>query len=289
MATVPSETDFQLLARLRGVLGSLPDAERRVGAVLLADPSAVVHESVDQLAERAGVSPATIVRVSRRLGCRGFAALKIALARETGRSEPVDRSTPKTGGDLHRWVMEQDARSISEAAEIIDAAALGVAADKIADAREVLFCGVGSSVGFATLCALRMAAIGVHAGSAADPVTQRLRAQALGPDDVCVGISHTGESHDTIDAVNRARRAKAHTVALTSFAGSPLTRAASLVLVCTSQPGPAGPRELFANPVALLSTLGALHAEVAARRERRRSRSTARNPSARRATRARTS
>jgi DNA-binding MurR/RpiR family transcriptional regulator len=238
--------------------------------LVLADPSAVVHESVDQLAERAGVSTATIVRVSRRVGCRGFPALKIALARETGRSEPVGPVTRDPGGDLHRWVMEQDARSIREAAEIIDPAALGVAANMIAGAGEVLFCGVGSSAGFASLCALRMASLGVHAGSDADPVAQRLRAQSLGAGDVCVGISHSGESHETIEAVRLARRAKAHTIAVTSFANSPLTRAAALVLICTSQPGPARPRELFANPVALLSTLGALHAEVAARREPRR-------------------
>ena len=38
-----------------------------------------------------------------------------------------------------------------------------------------------------------------------------------------------------------------------------------MALVCTGEGSPAA-RELFANPVALLSVLGALHADVAARR-----------------------
>jgi DNA-binding MurR/RpiR family transcriptional regulator len=45
------------------------------------------YDSVGRLAARAAVSPATMVRLSRRLGYTGYAALKLAIAQEAGRAD----------------------------------------------------------------------------------------------------------------------------------------------------------------------------------------------------------
>jgi hypothetical protein len=54
---------------------------------------------------------------------------------------------------------------------------------------------------------------------------------------------------------------------MTSSAGAPLVRAVEIALVCADEADRAA-RELFANPVTLVSVLGALHAGVAARHAR---------------------
>jgi RpiR family carbohydrate utilization transcriptional regulator len=261
---LPDETSFQPSARLRAELGRLPEAERRVAELLLAEPASVVHESVGRLAQRAGASPATIVRLSRRLGYDGFAALKIALAQEGGRVDQFGHPRPATE-ERYLRVMEADAASIRDGATAVDGAAMAAAATAMAQAGEVLFCGVGVSAALAALSAFRLSALGIRASTAADPLSQHLRAATLGATDMCVAISHTGESRDPIEAVVTAARAGARTIGVTSFAGSPLTEAVALALVCTSEHSPEA-RKLFANPVALVSVLGALHAEVAARR-----------------------
>jgi RpiR family carbohydrate utilization transcriptional regulator len=261
---VSDETSFQPSARLRAELGRLPEAERRVAELLLAEPASVVHESVGRLAQRAGASPATIVRLSRRLGYDGFAALKIALAHEGGRVDQFGHPRPATE-ERYLRVMEADAASIRDGAGALDGATVAAAAAILAGAGEILFCGVGGSAAFAALAAFRFSALGIRATAAADPLSQHLRAGTLTGADACVGISHTGESRDTIEAVATAAHAGARTIGVTSFAGSPLTEAVALALVCTSEHSPMA-RELFANPVALVSVLGALHAEVAARR-----------------------
>jgi RpiR family transcriptional regulator, carbohydrate utilization regulator len=249
---------------LRSQLGRLPDAERRVAEVLLAAAGEAIHQSVGQLAARAGVSPATVVRLSRRLGYEGFAALKIAVAQEAGSvnqfghpAAAVDASSA-----LHLQVMAADAQSIRGAAQSVDARAFARTQTAIAGAREVLFAGVGGSAALAALAAFRFSALGVRASASADALTQHLRAGTLGEDGVCVAISHTGESRDTIEAVTTAGQAGAATIGITSFAGSPLTQAVDVALVCADAQDTAA-RELFANPVALVSVLGALHAGVA--------------------------
>jgi RpiR family transcriptional regulator, carbohydrate utilization regulator len=251
--------------QLRSQLGQLPDAERRVAELLLAEPQSVIHDSVGRLSARADASPATVVRLSRRLGFDGFAALKIAMAQEAGGGSPFghpanDATTP---GSMFQRVMASDAESVLGSARTIDPAAFARAEAALAAASSVLFAGVGASAALAALCVSRFCPLGVRAASSPDALTQHLLAANLGPGDVCVAISHTGESRDTIAAATTARQSDAVTIGVTSFAGSPLTQAVDVSLICAHE-ADAAHRELFANPVAIVSALGALHAAVTA-------------------------
>ena len=219
-----------------------------------------------RLAERAGVSPATVVRLSRRLGYAGYAALKLALAHEAGRADQFGygRAQPGSAAPLHERVMADDAHSIRGGARALDAAAFDDAQAAIAGAAQVMFAGVGASAALAALAAFRFAALGVRVSTAMDALVQHLQADTLRDGDVCVAISHTGESRDTIDVAAAAAQAGAITIGVTSSAGSPLTHAVQIALVCADQHDPTA-REVFANPVGIVSALGALHAGVAAR------------------------
>ncbi len=253
-------------ARLRAALAGLPDAERRIAELLLAQPTEAGYDSVGRLAERAGVSPATVVRLARRLGYAGYAALKLAIAHEAGRADQFGygRAQSDSTLPLHERVMADDAHSIRGGAQAIDVAAFEKAGDAIAGAGQVMFAGVGASAALAALATFRFSALGVRATSAMDALVQHLQADNLQTGDVCVAISHTGESRDTIDVASAASQTGAITIGVTSSAGSPLTQAVQIALVCADDHDPTA-RELFANPVAMVSALGALHAGVAAR------------------------
>ena len=252
-------------AQLRAGLAALPDAERRVAELLLAGPTETGYDSVGRLAERAGVSAATVVRLSRRLGYTGYAALKLAIAHEAGRADQFGygRAQPGSTAPLHERVMADDAHSIRGGARAIEAAAFDDAVAAIAGAGQVMLAGVGASAALAALAAFRFAALGVRVTTAMDALVQHLQADTLRAGDVCVAISHTGESRDTIDLAAAAAQAGATTIGVTSSAGSPLTQAVQIALVCADQHDPTA-RELFANPVGIVSALGALHAGVAA-------------------------
>jgi RpiR family carbohydrate utilization transcriptional regulator len=261
-----TETSFQERpsAALRARLAQLPPAERQVADLLLAGGSEAGLGSVGRLAERAGTSPATVVRLARRVGYEGFAALKIALAREAGAGAPF--GYPPAGGEgesgwLER-ILSADAESLRRCARSVDRSAFGAAVAALSAAREILFVGVGGSDALASLAAFRFCALGMRATAVADALSQHVRAGLLVAGDVCVAISHTGESRDTVAAAAEARRGGATTVALTSLAGTPLSLVADHTLVCSEETSVAA-QDLFANPVALLSVLGALHAAVA--------------------------
>jgi RpiR family transcriptional regulator, carbohydrate utilization regulator len=236
-----------------------------VAEAILSNTSEAIHHSVGRLAHEAGVSTATIVRLSRRLGYEGFAALKIAIAQETGSGNQFGHPSPEVGASTAPYVqvMAAEAESVRRAAQAIDAGAFTRARIAIVGARDLLFAGVGGSAAVAALAAFRFSALGGRAGAPTDVLTQHLRAAALSTPDVCVAISHTGESKDTIEIAITAGQTGATTIGISSFAGSPLSEAVDIALVCGDVLDIAA-QELFANPVALISVLGALHADVAA-------------------------
>ena len=66
-------------------MGRLSAAERRVARALLADYPSAGLSTVAELAERAQVSPPTVVRFAQRVGLPGFGALQTALRDELTR------------------------------------------------------------------------------------------------------------------------------------------------------------------------------------------------------------
>jgi DNA-binding MurR/RpiR family transcriptional regulator len=259
----PVEPPTALLLAFRP---SLPAAEAGVADALLSDAAATRYESVGELAERSGSSPATVVRLCKRLGFDGFLAMKIALAEEAGAARQFghpELSAQGGAGEALEHSMLADAQSLRGAMPLIDRGAFEQAVDAIAGCERLLLGGVGTSAALAELAAIRFLALGLHVTLYKDVLAQHLAAQLLAPGGVCLLISHTGSSTDTVEFAKAARKTGATTVGVTSFARSPLARAVMVPLVTANKKDRAS-LELFTNRIVHVSLLGALHAAVAA-------------------------
>jgi DNA-binding MurR/RpiR family transcriptional regulator len=254
------------LSALRLHHPALPEAEARVAEAVLADPGLVTAESVSDLAARAGSSTATVVRLCRRVGFDGFYRFKIALAHEVGMNHQFGH--PKLSSTDSVTVLQSaliaDAQEIADAVSLLQPNAFDGAVDAITNATDVLFAGVGTSGPLAQLGALRFLVLGVHATAVQDVQAQDLAARLLRPGSACVLISHTGSSKETVGIAKSARAAAATTIAITSFARSPLAKASDIVLSTGNRSDPRT-LELFTSRAVHVSLLGALHAAVAAR------------------------
>jgi DNA-binding MurR/RpiR family transcriptional regulator len=136
----------------------------------------------------------------------------------------------------------------------------------ISAAGRVLFVGVGTSWPLTHDAAYRFSAIGIRGEAYPDIHLQHLQARLLGPGDVCVAVSHTGSTRETLEAVQAADGVGVTTVAITSFVRSPLTELVDHVIV-------AGTREVsfrfeaMASRLAHLALLDALLVSVASRND----------------------
>ncbi|MEU0494168.1 MurR/RpiR family transcriptional regulator [Mycobacterium sp. NPDC006124] len=138
-------TEETVAARAGAALPSLSKAERRVGRALLADYPSAGLTSAARLAERAEVSPPTVLRFAQSLGYEGFTDLQVALRAElTAQSNgPITRlpSAPTADGPLDRLLQQghaQNARAEQTLAQL-PAPAVEAAIALLADTTRPLY------------------------------------------------------------------------------------------------------------------------------------------------------
>ena len=96
-------TEQTVGARASAALPTLSKAERRVGRALLADYPSAGLASAARLAERAEVSPPTVLRFAQSLGFEGFTDLQVTLRAELSArsSGPITRLPDAPAGGQH--------------------------------------------------------------------------------------------------------------------------------------------------------------------------------------------
>lgn len=224
------------LVKIRSLLPGLARAEQRVANIVLADPASIARRSITEVAEAAGTSETTVTRFCKAIGVGGYPDLRIALAADTARTSTRDRElgsdiAPDDDlGQIIEKVGYADAKAVEETADQLDAAILGRLVDDVATARRIDVYGVGASAFVALDLQQKLHRIGLTCFAWADTHNALTSAAVLREGDVAVGISHTGATTETVEALREARRRGATTAALTNFARSPITEVADHVL-----------------------------------------------------------
>jgi DNA-binding MurR/RpiR family transcriptional regulator len=230
--------------RLRALLPSLAPAEQRVAQRVLDDPQGVASSTISELADRCQTSETTVIRFCRAVGFSGYPALRLTLAAEQGRAQR-DSGTARAvsgdigpGDDLDQVVAKiafADARAVEETGQQLDVRALHAVVDALVPARRIDVYGVGASAFVAQDFQMKLHRIGQVAFAWSDFHRALTSAALLNGDDVAVGISHSGATQDTIEAIGLARERGATTVALTNFPRAPLAQMADHVLTTAAR------------------------------------------------------
>jgi len=261
----------RIIPLVRGLLPSLVPSEARVARYVVAQPAGVIHYSVTELAEFARTSASTVVRFCQRLGFKGYQDFKIALAQEAVlplTRMPSDVIASDSPAEILEKVVFAAADAVAAAGMTIDGQTLGRVVEVLDDAERILVVGVGTSAPIVQDVAYRLLTIGRRAEAPLDVHVQHVAASLLGAGDVCLAISHTGATRETLAATRAAALAGARTVAVTSFFRSPLTAIAGISLVTGGQET-AFRVEAMASRLAHLAVLDALVVSLAVRNQER--------------------
>lgn len=227
------------LSRLRSLYPSFTESERRVADTILGQVEAVPGWSGRDLARASGTTEPVVFRLAGKLGFGGFKALKLALLQEQAAARtrtalgvfniPIHHDAPipvQAQEVLHAYV-----ESLQRTAELVDAERLGEAARLLRQAPLVTVVGMGSSLAVATLAENVLLRCGVPCRTSQDAHVQLLHALQAVPGHVVVGFSYSGDTVETVDALDVAHASGARTIAVTAFERSPITRHADLVLL----------------------------------------------------------
>jgi DNA-binding MurR/RpiR family transcriptional regulator len=223
-------------------MGRLSAAERRVARALLADYPSAGLSTVAELAERARVSPPTVVRFAQRVGLPGFAALQAALRdelthRSTGSLGRLPSQTPpgSAAAAVLRRAREQTGQAL-ECLERLSPDALDAAVALLADpGRRLVLNGGRFSRLLATHLALYLEQVRPGVVEMNDPAGRDLATMIdLRRRDVLVLFDVARYERASVDLARSARRARATVLLITDDAVCPAAAEADVVLAVSS-------------------------------------------------------
>lgn len=266
--------DDDVLEQVRRSIPGLSAAEKKVAERLLVDPSVVIDLAINDLAKLCSTSISTVARFAQSLGFSGYRELRVAVARSLTLQqaqqvrfglETTSISCDDSTAQVAAKLAAREIDAIETAARTLDVAALDRVAEAVADARCVDVFGQGGSSLVAQDLQFKLARIGCVASHSADPHMALTMAALRGPRDVAIGVSHTGETIETIRVLEAARAAGALTVAITSAAGAPVATVADVVLITHARDS-SFRGAAMSSRIALLALVDVLFVRVAQRR-----------------------
>ena len=237
-----SGPDIGILITIRSLLPNLAPVERRVAQAVLDDPAGVAWRNISELARSCGTSATSVVRFCRAIGLRGYPELRLALAGAVAHDDAAAVAAASSDIDpdddvatITKKIAYADAKAVTDTANHLDTAMLTRVVDALSDARRIDIYGVGASGYVAVDLQMKLQRIAKPAFAFPDPHMAISSAALRERGDVAVGLSHTGTTVDTIDALREARSHGATTVAVTNFPWSPITEVADLVLLTAAR------------------------------------------------------
>ncbi|MBW1638592.1 MurR/RpiR family transcriptional regulator [Microbacterium resistens] len=222
---------------LRAALPSLSATERRVADWILTRPEHLLEASMLDVAQACDVSDTTVLRMCRNAGFAGFTDLKLALARDLATPMQLIHDDIADGDDpmtIARKVFAHASLSLQDTANVIDADGFASALDLLDGARGVLVGGVGTSGVVGQSFYQRCRRLGISCDAPQDAQVQNIHAALLGPGDLAVAISYSGETRSVVSMAEGARRAGAKVLAVTGNRDSHLAKASDVVLQSVS-------------------------------------------------------
>ena len=221
-----------LLTYLKGILASLNPTEQRIAECVLADPEKVVTSAIGDFKDECGASVGSIVGFCRRLGLKGFAEFKIALARDLAQSG-LPAGQPQQDGSLFERVFHFHAQSLVETLQVNPEATFERVAQALSKARKIEFFSIGLSYPVAYTASCKFVLIGMPAATQVDSHIQLITATQLKAGEVAFGISCSGTTRETVQCLEVARSKGATTICLTNAMNSPVTACSDLCLYAT--------------------------------------------------------
>lgn len=226
---VAGESRRPVLSHLRAILASLNPTERAIADCVLGDPEKVIVSSIAEMKDGSGASVGSIVAFCRRLGMKGFAEFKIALARELAQSGlPAGQAKPN--GSVLEKVFQFHAQSLTETLQLNAQAMFERVAQALEKAARIEFFSIGLSYPVAYTATSKFVLIGLPAATQFDSHMQLIAATQLRSDSVAFGISSSGTTRETVQCMEVAKDKGATTICLTNAMNSPIAACSDLSL-----------------------------------------------------------
>ena len=213
--------------------------ERRIAAFLLSDAERAALMTIEQFAEAANVSVASVSRMIRMTGLSGFAELKRQLAENEALP---DNSIPVSDAAAAlNTISSLVKKSLDSCRSMMSPELLDRTAELLSGSSEVFIIGSGTSAVTASYIYTKLFRLGLICSVASDAIIMKMKSALMRRGSVLIAVSSSGRTNCVIEAARIAAGHGAGVIALTDYRNSPLTKSADLVLSTTDRQSPNDP------------------------------------------------
>jgi len=182
-------------------------SERALTEIVLGDADSVLKMSIVDLAAQADVSPPTVTRFCRRLGCDSYADFKVRLAqsRFVGQRYFAPAAGPSSVREIAQGVVNGIQSTIYDTFEQCDFEAVERAAESLVKSSFILSFGSGgSSSMLAAEAEARFFRLGLKVSASTDHQVQMMRAASAASGTAIIAFSLSGNNMPLVKALSVA-------------------------------------------------------------------------------------
>lgn len=210
---------------------SFSKAEKKIADFLIQNPNNILPLYITELAKQCDTSEATIVRFSKRLGFDGYQQLKIAIAQES-EYHPINENITQSDSaeSIFQKVCDDIYCSLEKTKKAIDGGNLDRCCQAILASNNILVFGLGNSASVAMDASHKIFRLGLNAHAYTDNHLQAIASAHTDGQSVVIGISHSGQSKDIVQAMQIAKQNGATTIAITNLGKSAIDKVSDVIL-----------------------------------------------------------
>ncbi|MUJ37892.1 SIS domain-containing protein [Aliivibrio fischeri] len=230
---------MNILEKIQNQRSNLSSNGIKILDFILDDPASISSYSSQALAVKVGVSQSSIVKLTQRLGFKGFTAFKLAIIEDLGRKqailEPERPIHNKINSDdssltIAQKLVQEKTHALIATTNAINFSEFELITTLLNQAQRIQIVGIGGSALTAKDLAFKLLKIGMTALTEQDSHVQIATANTLTKQDVQIVISYSGSRKEILMAAQTAMDKGATVIALTSTKKSPLRKLANFCI-----------------------------------------------------------
>ncbi|AOT72447.1 MurR/RpiR family transcriptional regulator [Geosporobacter ferrireducens] len=205
------------------------EAEKVLAEYIMQNYNEICNMTTYEIADATDTSPATLVRLAKKLGYSGFKALQIAIAKDTSKDTintenlyeaiTVNDSTE----DIISKIALGNIDAIKNTAAIIKTHLIEESVNEILKAKCIHLFGIGSSYIVALDFQYKLVRINMLTSLHSDYHLQLVAASNINIDDVAIGISNSGKTQEVYNALKLCKERGAKTISITRLGRNPIS------------------------------------------------------------------
>lgn len=237
---------MSVLDKIQALREKFPRAEQQLAEYILANPDQIRDMPSQKLAQQVGISQASVVRFTQKLGYKGYPDFKFALTDSLYRQEHADM--PKLHGEISlddnftamsKKLLASKINVLQKTQAINNQNQFEQAAQVLKSAKRILLCGKGGSALVAKDFSYKLQKLGMAALAESDTHIQLANIANYAANDVLIIISESGETFDSVKITEQAKQNNVQIISITSFGNNTIARLAQHNLYTVADEGSA--------------------------------------------------